>query len=580
MKLPIRPYWHLLSSYLAAQRRRMVLLAILGLSSIAVDLASPQILRFFIDTAETRGSQRTLIVAGLLFVGAALVGQSLEVGATWMSEVVAWTATNALRRDLAAHCLRLDMRFHNTRTPGELIERVDGDVTLLADFFSQMVIQMAGNGLLITGILVLLYGVDWRIGLVMSIFAIAVFALLLHIRGLSVPKWVAGREASAGLAGYIEERLAGTEDIRSRGATDYVMRHMYELMRELYLAIRAAHLRGFASAGIAFLALTVGTVIALAVGARLYLNHEITIGSVYMVTFYAGMIGMPLRRITDKLDELQQASAGLRRVNELMALPILIADGPGVQLARGAPSVALDHVTFSYNRDVPVLRDVSFYLQPGQVLGLLGRTGSGKTTISRLLFRQYDPQVGSAQLGGYDVRSFSVADLHDRVGLVTQDVQLFHATVRDNLTFFDSTDSDARIVDAIDALGLRRWYDGLPNGLDTLIAGGGGLSAGEAQMLALTRVFLREPDVVILDEASSRLDPVTERLIEGAIDRLLEGRTAIIIAHRLATVFRADRILVLNDGMVVECGERVVLQNDPDSHFSRLLRAGFEEVLA
>lgn len=580
MKLPIRAYWRLLSSYLATQRRRMVLLTILGLSSIGVDLASPQILRFFIDTAQTGGSERALILAGLLFVGAALVGQTFEVGATWTSEVVAWTATNALRRDLAAHCLRLDMRFHNTHTPGELIERVDGDVTLLADFFSQLVIQMASNGLLVAGILLLLYGVDWRIGLVMSLFSIAVFSLLLRIRGLSVPKWVAGREASAGLAGYIEERLAGTEDIRSRGATDYVMLHMYQRMRTLYLAIRAAHLRGFASAGIAFLALTVGTVIALAVGANLYLNGEISIGSVYMVTFYAGMIGLPLRRITDKLDELQQASAGLQRVNELMALPVAIADGPGVRLERGAPPIGLDHVTFGYNPDMPVLRDVSFHLEPGRVLGLLGRTGSGKTTISRLIFRQYDPQVGSVRLGGHDVREFRVADLHDRVGLVTQDVQLFHASVRDNLTFFDAVDNDGRIMDAINALGLRRWYDSLPDGLDTPIAGSGGLSAGEAQMLALTRVFLKDPDVVILDEASSRLDPVTERLIEDAIDRLLEGRTAIIIAHRLATVFRADQILVLGGGRVLELGARVALQNDPDSHFSRLLRAGFEEVLA
>jgi ABC-type multidrug transport system fused ATPase/permease subunit len=580
MKLPIRAYWQLLARYLAAQRQRMASLAFLGLSSIAVDLASPQILRFFIDTAQKGGSQRVLVIAGLLFIGAALLGQVLEVGATWMSEIVAWTATNALRRDLAAHCLRLDMRFHNTHTPGELIERVDGDVTLLADFFSQLVIQMASNGLLIIGILLLLYGMDWRIGLTMSAFSIAVFALLLRIRGLSVPKWVAGREASAGLAGYIEERLAGTEDIRSRGATDYVMRHMYELMRDLYLAIRAAHLRGFVSAGIAFLALTIGTVLALAVSANLYLNREITIGSVYMVTFYAGMIGLPLRRITDKLDELQQASAGLRRVNELMDLPVTIADGQGVHLERGAPSIGLDHATFGYYPDLPVLTDVTFHLEPGHVLGLLGRTGSGKTTISRLLFRQYDPQSGSALLGGHDVRDFRVADLHDRVGLVTQDVQLFHATVRENLTFFDAADNDARIMDAVAALGLRRWYDSLPQGLDTLIAGSGGLSAGEAQMLALTRVFLKDPDVIILDEASSRLDPVTERLIEDAIDRLLDGRTAIIIAHRLATVFRADQILVLSDGRVLEFGRRVALQSDPDSHFSRLLRTGLEEAPA
>jgi ATP-binding cassette, subfamily B, bacterial len=580
MKLPLRAYWRLLSSYLATQRRRMALLAILSLGSITLDLIGPQILRFFIDTAQRGESERTLLIAALLFVGVALVGQILEVGATYMSENVAWTATNALRRDLAAHCLELDMSFHHTHTPGELIERVDGDVTLLADFFSQLVIQMAANGLLVVGVLVLLYGVDWRIGAILSLFALVVFAILMRMRGLSVPKWVAGREASAGLAGYIEERLAGTEDIRSRGATDYVMRTMYELMRELYLAIRAAHLRGYTSAGVAYFSLILGIVIGLAVGAKLYLDGAISIGSVYMTTFYAGMIGVPLRRITDKLDELQQASAGLRRVNELLVLPVTIADGPGVQLDPGPPSLEFEDVTFSYHAEQPVLRDISFTLEPGSVLGLLGRTGSGKTTISRLLFRQYDPDRGSVRIGGHDVRQFHVPALRRQVGLVTQDVQRFHASIRDNLTFFEECSDDRRILDAIAVLGLRRWYDSLPNGLDTMLAGSGGLSAGEAQMLALVRVFLMEPSLVILDEASSRLDPVTERLIEGAVDRLLAGRTAIIIAHRLATVFRADRVMVLGAGCILEYGSRLALQNDPHSRFAGLLRVGLEDVLS
>lgn len=580
MKLPIRAYWQLLSSYLATQRRRMALLVVLGLGSIGLDLVGPQILRFFIDTAQSRGSERVLLVAAVLFVGVALGGQALEVGATYMSENVAWTATNALRRDLAAHCLELDMGFHNTHTPGEMIERVDGDVTLLADFFSQLVIQMATNGLLVVGVLVLLYGVDWRIGITISIFAVAVFTILMRMRGLSVPKWVAGREASAGLAGYIEERLAGTEDIRSRGATDYVMRTMYELMRELYLAIRAAHLRGYVSAGVAYVSLILGIVIALAVGARLYLNGEISIGSVYMTTFYAGMIGVPLRRITDKLDGLQQASAGLRRVNELLSLPVTIADGPGVQACSGPPLIEFQDVTFSYHADQPVLRDVTFSLEPGSVLGLLGRTGTGKTTISRLLFRQYDPDRGSVRLDGHDVREFRVTELRRQIGLVTQDVQLFHASVRDNLTFFEESVDNRRILDAIAVLGLGRWYDSLPDGLDTILAGSRGLSAGEAQMLALVRVFLMEPNLVILDEASSRLDPVTERLIEGAVDRLLAGRTAIVIAHRLSTVFRADRVMVLGDGQVLEYGPRVDLQNNPHSRFAALLQVGMGEVLA
>jgi ATP-binding cassette subfamily B protein len=580
MRLPLRAYWRLLSTYLARQRGRMALLAVLLFGGIGLDLFNPQILRYFIDTARRGGSERILLAAAAFFVGIALLGQVLDVAAAYLSEKVAWTATNALRRDVAAHCLDLDMEFHHTHTPGELIERVDGDVTLLADFFSQLVIQIAGNGLLVIGVLVMLYRVDWRIGLALSAFTIAVFALLTRLRGLAVPAWVAGREASAGLAGYIEERLAGTEDIRARGATDYVMARMYRLMYVLYRSIRLAHFKGFLSANIATLSLAIGTVIALALGASLYESGQLTIGAVYITGFYTSMIEQPLHRITNRLDDLQQASAGLRRVNELLAMPITIADGPGVRLPAGAPAIEFRNVTFGYHPEQSVLEDISFCLEPGAVLGLLGRTGSGKTTISRLLFRQYDPQQGCVAIGGHDLRRFEVADLRRRVGLVTQDVQLFHGTVRDNLTLFAAEREDARILAAIDALGIRRWYDSLADGLDTEISGSGGLSAGEAQMLALIRVFLKDPDVIILDEASSRLDPVTEHLIEDAIDRLLAGRTAIVIAHRLSTVFRANQIMVLAGGRIIESGPRVVLQNDPRSHFAGLLRTGLEEVLA
>jgi ABC-type multidrug transport system fused ATPase/permease subunit len=227
-----------------------------------------------------------------------------------------------------------------------------------------------------------------------------------------------------------------------------------------------------------------------------------------------------------------------------------------------------------------VLDDISLAIAPGRVLGILGRTGSGKTTLSRLLFRLYDPTAGTIRLGGVDIRATSRADLRRRVGMVTQDVQLFHAPVRDNLTFFDETIADARIVATLEELGLLPWLSTLPDGLDTVLAAGGGLSAGEAQLLAFTRVFLRDPGLIVLDEASSRLDPATEGLLERAVDRLLENRTGIIIAHRLATVLRADDILILEGGRIREYGPREQLMADPDSRFAELLRVGMEEVLA
>jgi ABC-type multidrug transport system fused ATPase/permease subunit len=235
-----------------------------------------------------------------------------------------------------------------------------------------------------------------------------------------------------------------------------------------------------------------------------------------------------------------------------------------------------------------VLRQVSFQLEPGQVLGLLGRTGSGKTTLTRLLFRLYDPNSGSIRLGAngrgsnglLDIRQAGLDNLRQSIGLVTQEVQLFRATVRNNLTFFDKSIPDERILKVIETLGLSDWFGGLPHGLDTeLQSGGTSLSAGEAQLLAFTRVFLRNPGLIILDEASSRLDPATEQLIERAVDRLLAGRTGIIVAHRLSTVHRADQIMIIEAGRIREFGRYSDLVNDPASRFYQLLQTGLEEVL-
>ena len=228
-----------------------------------------------------------------------------------------------------------------------------------------------------------------------------------------------------------------------------------------------------------------------------------------------------------------------------------------------------------------MLHNVSFQLKPGGVLGLLGRTGSGKTTLSRLLCRFYDPSAGELCLSGVDIRLTRLSDLRQRVGLVTQEVQLFQGSLRDNLTLFEETVNDEKILTALRTLGLETWYRALPNRLDTEIgATGSGFSAGEAQLLALTRVFLKDPGLVILDEASSRLDPATEALLEQAVAQLLKDRTAVIIAHRLSTVERADEILILEEGQIKEHGEYDRLVSDPNSIFSGLLRTGLEEVLA
>ncbi|HSH82304.1 MAG TPA: ABC transporter ATP-binding protein, partial [Herpetosiphonaceae bacterium] len=258
-----------------------------------------------------------------------------------------------------------------------------------------------------------------------------------------------------------------------------------------------------------------------------------------------------------------------------------IRDGPGIALPLDALSVELHDVSFGYAPAVPTLRNVSFRLEPRGSLGILGRTGSGKTTIARLLLRLYDPTSGIIRVGGIDVHAARLAELRQRVALVTQDVQIFYASVRDNITVFDAGVPDEEILRALKDLGLWEWYQQLPLGLDTLLqSGGNSLSAGEAQLLALTRVFLLNPGIVILDEASSRLDPATERLVDRAVRRLLRDRTSLIIAHRLATIRHVDEILILEDGEVREQGKREQLAEDPRSLLFRLLHTEPQEALA
>jgi ABC-type multidrug transport system fused ATPase/permease subunit len=580
-RVPLQQYWDLLASHIRPQKLRFSLLTFLLLSSIALQVFNPQIMRRFIDAAIEGEAVEQLLTTAVLFVAIALLQQVVSVGATYVGENVAWIATNALRAELAQHCLRLDMSFHNETSPGELIERIDGDVAELSNFFSQFVVRVIGNILLMVGILIALLLEDWRVGALITCCASFAVYVLNRVRGLAIPHQRALREANADLFGFLEERLAGTEDIRSSGAIDFILLGLYKLQRNILKHWRRTGLM-FAvlrTSGGFLLLLVRGT--SLLVGFYLFRAGAITLGTAYLIVFYSNLLARPIRELNRQIENLQNIGASTQRLIELRSIEPKLADGPGARFPTGPLLLEFDRVEFSYVEGECVLQDLSFQLEPGRVVGVLGRTGSGKTTLARLVFRLYDPSAGCVSLSGVDIRSTRLRALRQRVALVTQDVQLFQASVRDNLTFFDRSYSDDQIHAVIDELELAEWYESLPQGLDTqLESGNRGLSAGEAQLLAFTRVFLRDPGLVILDEASSRLDPVTEQLIERAVDRLLRNRTAIVIAHRLGTVQRADEIMILEGGRLVEQGGRERLAADPSSRFYTLLQTGLEELLA
>jgi ATP-binding cassette subfamily B protein len=582
MSLPLRDYYRLLERYLRPQSRMVGLLALCIFAGVGFQLLLPQIVRAFIDIAQKGASTAILLRTGLLYLVVTLINQAVRLAAAYLTEDVKWRATNWLRNDLAAHCMRLDMSFHHDQTPGAMIERIDTDVNKLSEFFSQLVLRLFANGLLMIGVLVMLALVDWRIGLAFACSSLFTFAVLIFTVRLGAGYFVKEREAAAHLYGGLEEWLAGTEDIRASGGVDYVLDRMRRFVYSVHVASRRAYAMGTLNWGVTSFLFAVNLALALSLGVVFLNANLITIGTVYLIVSYSNTLQRPVTQLARQFQDMQAATASIMRIRELFDLqPSVNSPAVPARSARGALSVTFDGVSFGYASDTPVLREVGFHLNAGQVMGLLGRTGSGKTTITRLLFRFYDPEQGAICLGGHDLRTLALEDVRQSVGMVTQDVQIFQASVRDNLTFFNPTIADEAIVEALHTLGLTRWYNALPHGLDTrLDSGGRSLSAGEAQLLAFTRVLLKDPGLVILDEASSRLDPVTEHLIEEAIDRLLQGRTAIIVAHRLATVQRADQILVLGDGQVLESGDRLALIAEPDSRFSQLLRTGMAEVLA
>ena len=645
MTLPLAGHRKLLGAYLRPQGKRVAALAALLLAGIGMQLLNPQIIRRFIDTAQAGGPVRTLVLASLAYLGIGLLGRGLALGSFYTGQQVAWAATNSLRTDLAGHVLRLDMPFHKTHTPGELIERIDGDAAALGEFLSQMVVKVAGNALLVLAILALLFREDVRAGLALTAYTALTVAVLLALQSLGARRWAAARQAWADQTGFLEEHIAGVEDIRGVGAEAYVLDKLQGLLTALLEKARGGWMAHALSGAITNFLYVVGYGLGLVIGALLYTRGEVTIGTAFLLVYYIGMLAAPLDEIRHQAENLQEASASVGRINELFDLQPQVIDGPGAPLPAGPLEVAFEDVSFAYDDESAnerisesadsesadseshitqhasrtaqpaqqtadlntqyaarnTLSDLSFTLAPGRVLGVLGRTGSGKTTLTRLLFRLYDPQAGAIRVGGVDLRQVKLAALRDRVGMVTQDVQLFGASVRDNISLFDPDVSDDAIRRALAELDLLGWVLAKPGGLDApLTAGGGGMSAGEAQLLAFARLLLRKPGLVILDEAASRLDPVTEARLERAIERVLtplppspelilpaqergiEGvrRTAIIIAHRLSTVQRADDILILDGGRVVEFGPRERLMADPDSRFSSLLRTGLEEALA
>ncbi len=564
--------WLIRGYFLPAWRSALVLLGVV-LAVMGLELAMPLLAGRFIDRTLAAAPVDDLRRIAVWFVVLAVAFGMGRVLQFYLSEAIAQRATNHLRGDLTRHCLRLDAGFHQTHRPGELFERIEGDVAALGKVLSTLLVTLLGNALLLLGILVTLFFLDWRLGALLTAFVAVIVAVLNVLRGRASPMWAEAMQAQADQTGLVGEHLDATEDLRGNAAIPFSMRGFTDQSRGVLASTVVASRQTGALERVTELLFMLSLASSLGLGAWLVSTGEAPIATIYLIYRYATLLSAPIYRINHQVSDLQRAAAAVDRVRQLFDQRSAVRDGAGVLRQEGPAEVSFEDVTFGYEAVAPVLHRVSFTVPAGQRLGVVGRTGSGKSTVARLLLRLFDPQEGRVRLGGHDLRDHTTREVRDRVSLITQDVQLMHASLRDNLTLFDRSVSDALIHDVVEELGLGVVLDRLPHGLDTVLTGGdGGLSGGQAQLIALGRAFLRDPDVVVLDEATSRLDPATQSALEAATERLLRGRTALVIAHRLSTLDRMDQILVLDHGRVAEHGDRARLATDVESRFAGMLR--------
>jgi ABC-type multidrug transport system fused ATPase/permease subunit len=540
------------------------------MSALGVQLVNPVLLSHFIDKAVAHHPLRELIRLGVCYVLLSIVAQVILVAENYVAQDLAWAATNDLRTDLTRHCIKLGPTFFKNHSAGAMIERIDGDVSQLANFFSRFIVSLVSNGLLMIGIVVALAFVDWRIGLALGVIPVVGLICYKPVSKLVVARAKALRQVQTEWGGLVEEYVKGREDIKACRAAHYVVRLLNAAHARLLKAACANSVVNTALWSVGVINYMTGYTVAMIGGAWLYFHNQATLGAVYLVFNYTIKLMMPVFTIGWQLQDMQRSIGSAERILDLFSVLPEVPEGRGTPLPEGALKVEFDGVSFEYDAENPILHDVSFELPAGEILAVIGPTGSGKSTITRLIFRFYDPTKGTVRIGGVDSKEPMLSELRHRIALVSQDVQLFRGTLRENVTLFDPKVPDRVLLDAIDDLRISSWFETLPDGIDTHINGQDSLSAGEAQLVAFLRVYLKKPGLLILDEVSSRMDPVTEARVQQAMQSLMRGRTVVVIAHRMEIVRSVDKVLTIYDGRVREFGRRVELERVAGSYYGEI----------
>ncbi len=529
------------------------------------------------------GNVHYLTVAVALYLGVAAVGWVLQAWLIKGLATIGQAIVIGLRRDLFDHLTSLSLRYFSQQKAGWIIARLTSDVDAVSDVLSQGMPTLVSNVILlptaVTGLLI----VDWRLGLLS--FAVLPPALILSrwFQRVSHAANVEYRNRIAAVTAQIAESVSGMAVVQAFNRE----RRFQAEFDELNAANRAqaTYVQRIFSTffpSIEFLGVVaMGAV--LYFGAHLYHHHTLRIGTLIVAISLLQLVFQPLQELSDVYGQLQSASAAMVKIASILDEESEIQDKPGAPpLPRIDGDLDLDSLVFAYGKD-PVLHGVSFRVPPGGCFALVGESGHGKSTLARLIGRHYDPDQGAVRIDGHDLRDVQLRSYRRQLGVVLQDPFLFSGTIASNIRFAKPDATDEEVADAAAAVGVDRVAARLSGGLDHAVReGGAGLSAGERQLISIARALLADPRILVLDEATSNIDRPTEVLIELALDRLLKGRTSIIIAHRLSTVRRADEILVVENGRIVQRGtERELLAKDgPFRRLAHTLEGGEPELAA
>jgi ABC-type multidrug transport system fused ATPase/permease subunit len=544
-----------LGRYLSGRWLLVAGLIVVATGSAAAQAGGWLLVRDAIDNGIAKGDEHTLTVVVAIYLVVNLIGWLCQLVLIRGLARVGQGIVLGLRRDLFDHLTSLSLRYFSEQRAGWIIARVTSDVDAISDALSQGLPTLVSNVVLLPTTVIVLFVVDWRLGLVAMVILPPTLVLTRWFQRKSAVAQLDVRNRIAAVTAQVAESVSGMAIIQAFNRERQFQGQFDELNAENRTSnIYAQKLFSVFFPSIELLG-AVSTCAVLVVGSRLLAGGTLTIGTLITAIYLLQLVFQPLQELSDVYGQLQAAAAAMVKVSSVLDSEPDIGDRPGAAaLGPIAGGIDLDHVHFAYG-DTKVLHDIEIHVPPGGCVALVGQTGGGKSTLAKLIARFYDPGSGAVRVDGTDLREVQLSSYRRQLGVVLQDPFLFSGTIADNVRFARPEATDAEVAETASAIGLDRLVGRLHGGLAHEVReGGAGLSAGERQLISIARALLADPRILILDEATSNIDRPTEVVIERALDRLLHGRSSIIIAHRLATVRRADVVLVVERGRIVQRG--------------------------